>query len=240
MADKKKPIKDCRVKADTCFKWHCIAKLFRRPLEDIGLMYLISQIQDDKANVIYNLIEPEILDLYKEKEAEFLTLHSAKMRNDELYSVAFSELNGQRKATTNHYEAEVARRKAYNDRIKKQNGENTEGKEDNENGELKEDVITSDEVKETAVPLFKTSFHFEDDDKYIEVSCLESNKGNIPTIDDIEALRKEYTDSEIIQMLERGNKYKWVTHYDDVLAEMYFMNAEPPAEENKEQKEYPI
>ena len=38
MADKKKPIKDCRIKADTCFKWHCIAKLFRRPLEDIGLM----------------------------------------------------------------------------------------------------------------------------------------------------------------------------------------------------------
>lgn len=239
MADKKKPIKQCRVKADTCFKWHCLGKIFGFNLDDIGLMYIISQIQDDEAGIRYTLIEPEILDMYQEIEKEWLALHKVKMRTDEKYRIAFADLNGQRKATTKHYKAEVERREAYNNRIKgNKDNSNTDSEDDNK--DLKENVITSDEVKETAAPLFKTSFHFEDDDKYIEVSCLESNKGNIPTIDDIEALRKEYTDSEIIQMLEKGNKYKWVAHYDDVLAEMSFMNAEPPAEENKEQGEYPI
>ncbi len=246
MANEKKPIKQCRVKADTCFKWHCMGKLFGLSLEDIGLAYMISQIKDDEGNIRYNLIEPEILDLYKETEAEWLALHSAKMKSDPIYRIAFADLNGQRTATTNHYKAEVKRREEYNNRIKDNKNKNKTDSEDdnkdseNDNKDLKEDVITSDEVKETAAPLFKTSFYFEDDDKYIEVYCLESNKENIPTIDNIEKLRKEYTDSEIIQMLERGNKYRWVAHYDDVLAEMYFMNAEPPAEENKEQEEYPI
>lgn len=143
MADKKKPIKQCRVKADTCFKWHCLGKLFGLSLEDIGLMYLVSQIQDDEKNIRYGLIENEILDMYKTTEAEWLALHSAKMKNDPLYRIAFSDLNGQRKATTNHYKAEVKRREDYNKRVAQQNGT-----DDNESGEIQENVVTSDEVEE--------------------------------------------------------------------------------------------
>lgn len=207
MADKKKPIKQCRIKADTCFKWHCMGKLFGLNLEDIGLMYMISQIQDDEGNIRHSLIEEEILDIFKETEAEWLALHSAKMKTDPLYRIAFADLNGQRKATTNHYKAEVERRKAYNERIKKENGEDTE------TGNITENVITSNETN-----IYTDCFTF--GTKNIVVKYTTDTIKNIPEKDDIEDLKINCDDDLLIKMLEIGNAEEWKRHYEEILNEL--------------------
>ena len=48
--------------------------------------------------------------------------------------------------------------------------------------------------------------------------------------------KDDYTDDEIIEMLKIGNKQGWIKHYQDVLAEISFLNVEVP-EEHKTEKE---
>lgn len=221
MANKKNPIKDCRVKVDTCFKWHCIGKIFGLSLEDIGLMYLISQIKDDKGKAIYGLIEEEILDLYQATEAEWMALHTAKMRNDEKYRMAFSELNGQRKITTERFYNEVARRKAYNERIKREQN-------NNESGEIQEDVVTSEEtktpVKEIQLPQnFELSREYElnpdaADDPFpvcdvVTAFYIESKEKNIPTEENWEDLLPVYTNEQLKEIIQKGNADGWSKHF---------------------------
>lgn len=234
MADKKKPIKQCRVKADTCFKWHCIGKLFGLSLEDIGLMYLISQIKDDEGKIIYGLIEEEILDLYQATEAEWLALHTAKMRNDEKYRMAFAELNGQRKTTTERYKQEVARREAYNARIAAQQ----DGTEDTENGKPAEVVITSEETKQDTqeTPQGKIEEEQEYTDEFLQYNLhtpvddvfpvpdvvyleiwKESKPENLPTEEDWESLLEEFDDDFLKAFVIRGNKDRWKKHYSEYL-----------------------
>lgn len=235
MADKKKPIKQCRVKADTCFKWHCIGKLFGLSLEDIGLMYLISQIKDDEGKIIYGLIEEEILDLYQATEAEWMALHTAKIRNDEKYRMAFSELNGQRKTTTERYKQEVARREAYNARIAAQQ----DGTEDTESGKPAEVVITSDETKQDTqetpqgeIPdkwkslyrteKFGTGHSVRDlmflDGEVIKAHFEIANAKNIISQAEFIKLEKESGDIELMKdMIARANKEGWKEHWETYL-----------------------
>lgn len=215
MADnKKKPIKQCRVKTDTCFKWHCLGKVFGLNLDDIGLMYMISQIQDDESNLRYTLIEEEILDMFKETEAEWLALHGAKMKSDPLYRIAFSDLNGQRKATTNHYKAEVERRKAYNQKIQQQN---------EEEGELKEDVTTSDEFiekqnEEYNNMLFDTKYFI--NKRTYSAKFKAKYEDNVPSEEDIEDLKNNVDSEILIKLIETGNAEEWKRHYEEILKEL--------------------
>lgn len=227
MADnKKKPIKQCRIKTDTCFKWHCLGKVFGLNLDDIGLMYMISQIQDDESNLRYTLIEEEILDMFKETEAEWLALHGAKMKSDPLYRIAFSDLNGQRKATTNHYKAEVERRKAYNQKIQQQN---------EEEGELKEDVTTSDEFIEKQTEeyqnmIFDTKYFINKKTYQAEYKIAQEN--NVPTENEMVDLKEEFDNETLIKLIEIGNKEEWQRHYTTILQELY--------EESKQKTETPF
>lgn len=142
---KKKKIKECRIKSDTCFKWHCLGKIFELSLEDIGLIYLISQLRDDETNVRYSLIEEEVLDMFKDIENDWIKAHTEKMKTDKYYRSGFAEVNGQRKATTKHYKAEVERRKAYNKKV------------DEENGEIEETVIVEEATQTTETPIETTT-----------------------------------------------------------------------------------
>lgn len=100
-----------RNKKDTCFKWHLLGKIYEADLNDIGLMYLIAQIKDDKENLRYELIEEELLDEYIEMEQKWLKLHQEKMKKDNMYKYMFSSINGQRKSSTDNFYREVERRK---------------------------------------------------------------------------------------------------------------------------------
>lgn len=204
MANEKKQIKQCRVKADTCFKWHCLGKVFGLDLDDIGLMYMISQIQDDEGNVRYSLIEPELLEMFKETEAGWLALHNEKMKKNPLYRIAFADLNGQRKATTNHYKAEVERRAAYNARVNAENKKNDNSNENENNNENEEVVITSAETTKKC------------EHKKVQVGeqlmmIVYDDDMFVPTQEDIDNLTKVYEIDDIVKAIREGNKDEWRT-----------------------------
>ena len=209
-----------RDKKDSIFNSEILHQTAYLTNEQFGLMIRIAMIEDDQqTEKRYENLNGIFFTSYQKKEEEWKEEFNNILDNPTLLS-AYSVIYG----------CAAEKRKGYNDlkdKLDSKKPDKTEKPDKTKSGK-----------KEPQAKLYKESFLF--DDNSVIVSCLESNKGNIPNKEDITKLQKQYDDETIIEMLERGNKYKWVCDFGTIIDEIEFERMEKPEDIKTEQEKYPI